>query len=196
MMLTKKYFLMSLGLWLLLLSGCKYFKKSTYEPPEEEQETYFSVSEFLDDQWKLLAGQPYMLLKVTNFNGSKDSSMVLLDSTLWQQIREPFDAADIGKVQFLEQYRFTTYKENVLNAIYINYEALYKDLYTRRLNVGMDNYNYKIQSIYIEAEKRNRTYTSIRKLTYIPQKSIRIQGFEKSIISKPEEMNVVYYFSY
>jgi hypothetical protein len=195
MLLTKKnIFLFSL-LLTTLFSGCSYLKK---EKPVKENsgEGYYSVKGFLDDQWRLLNNQPIVLLRVSKFNDRTDSAYVPLDSSLWKNIRKQFDPSDISDTRFLNQYKFSTFSDNDLNIIYFNYEALSKKLLTQKLNISADNLTHRILSVFIETRNENKTYEKTQKLTYIPHRFIQIQSFEKSIISRPEDLLVTYYFSY
>jgi len=185
-----------LFLGLLFFSGCKWFDKDQLQPENSNAETYYSIKGFLDDQWRYLEGQPITLLRVATFNGHSDSSFVRLDSTVWKEIRKQFDPSDIAESRFLGQYDFSMYDEDALNQIVLSYTAKNNDLLTQKLNIGMDNVNHRIRTIYIETRKSNRTYETSRKLTYIPRQVISIQAFEKSVISKRENMRVAYYFKY
>lgn len=197
MMLVNKKTAILFSLFLgLIFSSCQFLEKQPVLEQKNTDEGYYSISGFLDDQWNIIGGQPYVLLRVASFNGQIDSSYVHLDSTLWKNIRKQFDPSDISSSRFLNQYTFSMYKEDALNLIYLNYEANLPSLFTRKLNVGVDNLNHKIRTVFIETRSGNRTYEKAQKLTYIPHKLIRIQSFEKSVVSKPEELMVSYYFDY
>lgn len=183
-------------LGVLLLSGCKWFDKDRQQLNASDSDTYYSIKGFLNDQWHFLQGQPIVLLRVATFNGKSDSSFVSLDSTVWKEIRKQFDASDIGEARFLGQYDFAMYNEDALNQIAMAYTAKNKDLLTQKVNIGIDNVNHQVQTIYIETHKSNRTYEKTQNLTYIPHQVIAIQSFEKSIISRPENLRVAYYFKY
>lgn len=177
------------------VSSCQLFKS---EKPQQANtsEGYYSIKGFLNDQWHLLHGEPIVLLQVSSFNGTTDSAYVRLDSTLWKNICKQFDPSDISDPKFVNQYQFSTFSDNSLNLIYMNYEAENEGLFTRNLNIGIDNLTHKIKSIFIETEQGNHTYEKSQKLTYIPHNLIRIQTFEKSIISKPENLTVSYFFNF
>ncbi|HET8574059.1 MAG TPA: hypothetical protein VFL76_09320 [Edaphocola sp.] len=183
-------------LGLPFLSGCKWFDKDRQQPKNASADTYYSIKGFLDDQWRFLEGQPIVLLRVATFNGKSDSSFVSLDSMVWKEIRKQFDASDIGEPRFLGQYDFSMYNEEALNQIVLSYTAKNRDLLTQKINIGMDNVNHQVRTVYIETHKGNRTYEKTQKLTYIPRQVISIQAFEKSIISRPENLRVAYYFKY
>lgn len=181
---------------LFFSTGCQFLKSPDSATGNDSTEGYYSIKGFLDDQWALLNGEPIVLLRVATFNGKKDSSYVKFDSALWVSIRKQFDPSDISDPRFLNQYKFTLYSDNSLNLDFINYEALNKDLFTRSLNMSFDNENHKIKSIFIETRKMNGSYEKSQKLTYMPYTLIRIQTFEKSIISSPENLSVSYYFKF
>lgn len=183
-------------LGLLVVSGCKWLDKDKVQPKHNNAETYYSIKGFLDDQWRYLEGQPITLLRVATFNGHSDSSFVRLDSTVWKEIRKQFDATDIGESRFIGQYDFSMYDEDALNQVVLTYTAKNKELLTRKMDIGMDNVTQRIGTIYIETHSGNRSYEKTQKLTYIPRQVISIQAFEKSVISKPENLRVAYYFKY
>src|SRR5690606_15593877 len=92
----------------LFLTACG--RKDT--GPSDPGETYFSVSQFLDDQWaNRLEGQPLVLTRLSRFNGRTDSQYVPLDTVLWQKIRSKMDAGDISAPEFLGRYAFTFLEE-------------------------------------------------------------------------------------
>lgn len=192
--IKRTIFLLSI-VTITFLSGCRFLKKDN-PLKNNTGDGYYSVKEFLDDQWHLLSDQPIVLLRVAKFNGKADSSFVPLDSTLWKNIRKQFDPTDISDPRFLNQYNFTSYSDNALSLIYVNYEANNKNLLTRTFNISADNLNHKIRSVFIETHSGNRTYEKSQKLTYVPHRLIQIQSFEKSIISRPEDMLITYYFKY
>ena len=156
--------------------------------------TYFSIKQFLDDQWKNREGIPYTLNKISTFNGLSDSSFIGLDSVVWKQIREKFDATDISEPKYLDQYEYSNYEEDALDVTVLHYEAKDKGLFTRKMDVSVDVFNNRVRTIYIETLKKNAIYTKSQKLLYVPDQIIQIQEFEKSIVSPVKEMKVVYIF--
>lgn len=164
------------------------------ENDSEEKEGYFSVSQFLDDQWKNREGIPYLLLKVTNFNGIIDSSYVGLDSIIWKEIRQPFDAADISDPEWIGRYHFSHYDEDVLNLAMFSYEAASDKLWVQKTDIGYDQTNNRIKTIYIETQKKNFVNLEKQKLLYIPDETIQIQTYQKTLISKAKDLKITYYF--
>lgn len=174
-----------------------FLTQSCKQKPQEENpnvDTYFSVKQFLDDQWVNREGIPFTLRKITTFNGITDSSFIGLDSTVWQQIREKFDPTDISKPEFLDQYFYSNYDEDALDLTILHYEAKDKNLFTQKMDVNVDMFNNRVRSIYIETRKKNAIYIKTEKLLYAPDQIIQIQQFEKSIVSPIKEMKVVYLF--
>lgn len=186
-------FLLLLGVFSILFSACKN-KRNPAKP--EDPETYFSVQQFLDDQWATRHGQPVSLLRIISFNGMTDSSFVNLDSTLWSTIRAKFDEADIGNPKFLEQYTFNLFEDKDLQLINLNYEAKLPDLFTRKMYVGVDAFNNRVRSVYIETNKQNKVYRRSQKLYYAPDRVIQIQEFEKSLTMPEKDLKVEYHYKY
>jgi len=188
-----KYFLACL--FPVFLSACKpEVRQETL--PGAAKDTYFSVKQFLDDQWRMKGGQPYVLLRNTFFNGKADSAYVPLDSALWQTIRGQFDAADISASKFLGQYTFELYEDRDMGLVNYDYEAKRPELFTRRMIISADNFSNRIRSVYIETERRNKVYVRTQKLNYVPDNFIQLQEFQKSVATPAARLQVDYYFRY
>lgn len=185
--------LLLVGIFSVLFFACKS-KNDPVNP--EDQETYFSVRQFLDDQWATRHGQPVILLRITVFNGTTDTSFVSLDSTLWSTIRMKFDQADIGDPKFLDQYRFNLFEDKDLQLINLNYEAKSGDLFTRKMNIGVDAFNNRVRTVYIETNKHNKVYQRSQKLYYAPDRIIQIQEYEKSATMPEKSLKVEYHYRY
>jgi hypothetical protein len=181
------------GIFSVLCFACTS-KKAAEKP--KDQETYFSVRQFLDDQWKTRKGQPIALLRITSFNGTSDSSFVNLDSTLWSNIRMKFDQADIGNPKFLDQYRFNLFEDADLQLVNLNYEAKSDELFTQKMNIGVDAFNNRVRSVYIETRIRNKVYRRSQKLYYAPDRVIQIQEYEKSATMPEKDLKVEYHYRY
>jgi hypothetical protein len=179
-----------------LLSGCKLIE-SKLNPPvitENKEELYFSVKDFLDDQWKNRAHQPYTLTRIISLNDLSDTAFITWDSTFFNTIRAPFDAADIGKQEFLGKYNFSIAEDNISGAYNLTYEAKLPELTTRKLMITMDSYNQRLTGLYIETVEDNRLHYRSQKLLYLPDRSIQIQEFEKTDVSGAKNLRITYKF--
>jgi len=194
-----KYYLkiFKAALLAFILGICFSACKSEILKPEAkaEQETYFSVKQFFDDQWKTRHGIPYTLMRVSTFNGISDSTYLGLDSTLWQNIRHVFDEADIGDPKFLGQYQFNLFSDDQTDVIFLNYEAKNPTLFMRKMNIGMDQFTHRVRSLYIETEQQNRIYKRKQKLLYAPNKLIQIQEFEQSALAPEKDLKIEYIYA-
>lgn|SRR5690606_21494840 len=181
----------------LLFFACKEKQKSTSTDQEEtNKETYFSVTQFLDDQWANRHGIPYTLQRVTVLNGRSDTTYVLLDSTLWQNIRAQFDAADISEVKFLDRYQFSFVEDNTTETNNLMYEAKEEDLFLQSMVVAADMFTDMVRTVYLETKDTREGYTRTQKLSYIPDQVIQIQEFEKSSATPKKELLIQYKFEY
>lgn len=188
-------FRLILAIWLFVVfASCK--GGADTPTVAEEQETYFSIKQFLDDQWKNREGVPYTLLRVASFNGVSDSAFVPLDSTLWHSLRSRFDETDISDPRFFGRYTFNTFEEEALDLINLYYEAIDPELFTRKLNIGIDYFTGRVRSVYVETSKKNAVYEKKGKLLYVPDRLIQVQEYEKSVVSPRKQLNVAYYFEY
>lgn len=175
----------------LLLVACS--DKAAEGP--EPAETYFSVSQFMDDQWNnRLAGQPLVLRRISRFNNRLDSNYVPLDTVLWQKIRAKMDAGDISGPEFLDQYEFTFLEETVTSSYTLLYEAKDPKLFTRKLSVEVDAFNERIRSLYMETARASRIYVIRQKLFYVPGRLIQIHETESGLASPDKDLLIEYHF--
>lgn len=179
----------------LTLFACKEKQNST-STEEENTETYFSVTQFLDDQWLNRSGIPYTLQRIATVNGKTDTAFVLLDSLLWQNLRKPFDATDIGKASFLGQYDFQFFEDETTESNNLVYTAKDKQLFMQKMLINADMFNDMIRSVYIETNDTRKGYSRIQKLSYIPDQIIQIQEFEKSSATPEKDLYILYKFNY
>ena len=169
--------------------------KTKTEPVDKDAAGYFSIKQFLDDQWNNRRGIPYTLTKISTLNGKTDSSYIALDSVLWRNIRSKFDATDISDPKFLSQYDYNSYEEESMDFTTLHYQAKDKKLFTQVMNVDIDNFNNRVRSIYIETIKENAIYKKTEKLLYVPDDLIQIQEFEKSVVSPEKNMKISFRFN-
>ncbi len=179
-----------------LLAGCRQIEEKLNPPVMEEnkEDLYFSTKDFLDDQWKNRENQPYMLTRIITLNDRSDTAFVAWDSTFFATIRAPFDAADIGKRNLLGKYDFSVTEDNISGAYNLTYDAKTPELLTRKVIISMDSYNQRVRSVYIETMEDNRLHFRSQKLLYQPDVVIQIQEFEKTDVSGPKELRVIYKF--
>lgn len=163
---------------------------------EDSSSTYFSISDFFDDQWKSRRESPYTLLKVTESNGKRDSAFVSLDSTVWSGLRAPFDAADISDKKYLGWYQYDMFNDETTETLHLHYEAMADDLFMRKMDVSADMFTRKIKSIYIETRRDREGQVFSQKLQYMPDRLFQVQTFEKSGGTAAKDTKVQYWFEY
>lgn len=174
-------------------------KVPKYDPNEkisdEAKDTlYFSVKEFLNDQWKNKGHLPYTLTRITVNNKKSDTAFIAWDSA-FHTFRGAFDSTDIASSRFLKLYHFSVASEESLGITNLTYEALNPDLFTQKLVVGMDDYNQRVRTLYIETREKKWMSYRTQKLTYIPDRAIQIQTFRSSRFSGPKETIITYKFA-
>lgn len=193
--------------FLLALSSCKEKQNSTSAKKDPASDTTqqvldttaapnFSIRSFFDDQWSTRKGQPYTLLRIVNLNGKIDSSFVELDSTLWAQLRGPFDATDISDKKFNGQYSFDMFDDEASQTSNMNFEARNPDLFMRKMYITADQFSHRVQSVYVETETSRDGYSHSQKLSYIPDRTIQIREFEKSAATPAKNLIIEYRYQY
>lgn len=172
---------------------------TTGTPPvkvEDSSSTYFSISDYFDDQWKTRKGDPYTLLKITELKGKRDSAFVPLDSALWAQLRAPFDAADISDKKYLGWYKYDMFTDETTETLHLHYEAMAADLFMRQMDISADMFTRKVKSIYMETRREQEGHSVSQKLQYISDRLFQLQTFEKTEGKAWKNTNEQYRFQY
>lgn len=155
---------------------------------------YFSVKQFIKDQWDTYRGQPFGLQKIIYLNGKTDSSMISAYDMDWGTVFKTFFETDISDPKFLGRYNFTSFPDDATETQNFYYEAKEDGLFTRKLQISADNVSHKVRSIYIETAKNGKWSNFSQKLFYMPLKTISIQEFEWAQTGPSKELRVEYRF--
>ena len=193
---------------MLSLFACKEKQNSTSAKKEPESQAgqqvqdtaagdaYFSIKDFFNDQWKTRKGIPYTLLRVVNLNGQIDSSFVDLDSTLWAQLRSPFDAADISDKKYMGQYNFEMFDDESSQSANLNFDAKTPELFLQKMYINADQFSHLVRSVYMETKTARDGYIHNQKLTYIPDNIIQIVEYEKATATPVKNLKIEYRYKY
>jgi hypothetical protein len=179
---------------LLLFAACKPKPKPAIASDNADKGTYFSIKQYVKDQWNTYLGQPFGIIKVTTQNGKVDSVLTNALTLEWGEILDKFFATDIGKPEYLGHYRFDMFLDESTDTRNFYYEAIDDTLFTRKLQISAMQENNKIRSIYIETERKTSSKDIIQKLYYSPLKVIQIQEFDALATGDKRESRVEYFF--
>ncbi len=193
LMITKRrlYLLIKVVPLLTLLSCQRYAARNEIV---NENDTYFSIKQFVADQIDLYKGQPLSLYKVTYLNGHVDSTLVNFMNMDWSPVFNMFIATDISNKKFIGKYDFAQYEDDLTATRNFIYTAKEPKLFTRALQIATDPSNNRITSIYIETAKQDFFGTNKQKFLYIPMRIIQIQEFQSGKLENGHSMRVEYRF--
>jgi hypothetical protein len=163
---------------------------------EDTTQTYFSIKDYFNDQWKSREGNPYTLLRLQTVNGKTDSAFKLLTNELWAALRAPFDAADISDKKFLGYYKFDSFIDETTETTHYYYESISPDLYLQKMDISADQYNNRVRSVYLETRRVENGRHISQKLQYIPDRLFQVQQFEKTEGQKEQNSNLEYRYNY
>lgn len=166
--------------------------KKDHPKHEDNGLTYFSVTDFANDQFRTYWGQPFTLLKIVSSKGKVDSSYIAARDLDWAKVLQPFFRADISDPKFLGKYNYSELMEEATDTRVHYYEAKEDDLFVRMFQINTDPLTSRIRNIYIETEKDGK----LQKLYYAPIKLIQIQEFEKSMLGSDKNIKTEYRFLY
>ncbi|MCD6012261.1 MAG: hypothetical protein K0Q79_2123 [Flavipsychrobacter sp.] len=164
----------------LLFTACD--KKEDKEDYSNVQGNYFSINQYILDQWNTFAGEPFVIQKTTWVNGkTMDSSYTNSDTINWARLFAIFSATDISDRKYLGQYSFNQFDDNQDGTHNFFYMAKDHDLFTQKLLLTVDQENMKVKGIYIETYKKSATDECTQKLYYSPMKKIQIQWDDRPV---------------
>ncbi|MBS1585933.1 MAG: hypothetical protein JSS82_10370 [Bacteroidetes bacterium] len=178
----------------LLFATCKPRPKPAPAINAGEKGTYFSIKQYIKDQWNTYLGQPFGIIKVTTRQGKADSLLKNAYNLEWGDILNKFCATDIGNPEYLGHYRFDMFLDESTDTRNFYYEAIDDTLFTRKLQISAMQENNKIRSIYIETERKTGTKDIVQKLYYSPLRVIQIQEFDALATGDKNASRVEYFF--
>lgn len=165
----------SLLLIVLLFAACNN-KKEEKEDYSNVEGNYFSINQYMLDQWNTFSGEPFVIKKMMWINGkTEDSSYSNSDTINWARLFTIFSETDISDRKYLGQYTFNQFDDNQDGTHNFFYMAKDPDLFTQKLLLTADQENMKVKGIYIETFKKSATDEVTQKLYYSPMKKIQIQ---------------------
>lgn len=170
--------------------SCGAQSRNDYDPDT----SYWSINQFIIDQYNLLVGEPIALTKIVTLNEQVDTTYIPLDEVDWATIFKVFGATDISDPKYYNLYNYSHFDDNFLEMSTMSYTAKDPGLYVQRLDINYDNETRKISLIYIETSENNMMHDKQQKLSYYVRDKIIIQESERSKFSKDKELNVVYKF--
>jgi hypothetical protein len=183
------YRILTVSVFIFTFIACNT-RKAEVTPAAVPGEGYFSIKQFVADQWQTFKGQPFGMEKVVTLNGKKDSSVISAFDAEWGAIMKPFFESDISDTKFLDRYNYSAFKDDATYTLNLYYEAKEDKLFTRKLHIMLDDVTAKIKSIYIETDDNKTT----RKLFYIPLQVISIQELENVGSTNGKELRIEYRF--
>jgi len=153
----------------------------------DSTETYFSIRQFLNNQWTLLKVEPIVFLKIVEEDGKIDSTYVPLDSALFESISAPFIAGDISNPEFVGKYKYSASEDRSMDMIFLQYDALDETLICRNLLISASAESGRIATVYMETQHSSFWSTTIHKMTFTKTDAIVIREFSKSFMMSPDE---------
>lgn len=186
MKIISKYFVGCIAI-VLLFSSCK--EKTQFDVLTDVKGNYFSVKQYVLDEWESHIGEPVVFKKTIKENGKTDTSMTNADILDWPEVLEPFLATDISDRKYLNKYTFSQFDDELDNTHDFMYVANKSDMFVQKLLLTMDVNTMKVRGLYIETYKKTFLGETRQKLLYTPMRSIQIHELTDPLIgSKKDKM--------
>lgn len=185
------YLLLAASFILIAQSCSKKEEKIDYSVVEGfgPDDHYFSINEFVLDQFATLRGQPIVLTTASTVDGKLDSAYVPLEHIAWARVFEAVQEADISKRKYLGKYTYTQFYDSSNGRMNVFYEAKDPEQAMRKMVMIADPYeNNKINSVYVQYAKGEVS----RWLFYEPQRYLRFLEEDKD--HKPQSTKLEYFF--
>lgn len=163
---------------------------------EDTSQSYFSIRDYLNEQWNLKKENPYTLLKVVVVDGKKDSSFVPFDSATWFTMTAPFYAADISDKKYLGWYRFDNFRDEEAEEVHLHYEAISPDSTMQKMDIAANQYSGMVNLVYMETRQKSNDVSISRKMQYRRDDIIQIIEFEKAAGKPAVNRRIEYKFKY
>ena len=192
--MSLKYSLLIILMAACAACGTKKVERKPPVPADDNPLTYFSMYDFVKDQWEIHRGQPYVLTKFVTKDGKTDSSMVSVFDMDLGSIMQEFIKTDIGDKKFIGKYDFSVVDDASSFTRSYYYEANEPDLYTRTLQITTDPTNGKIKSVFVKASDNKGSPRKSVKLYYSLRKVIQIQELIKPRFGAAKEVKTEYRF--
>ena len=177
---------------MMVVPSCK--KKAEKSAADSIAGNYFSINQFMLDEWNTYAGQPFMIDKVVKTDEKTDSALTNSDVLDWGSIVKTFSETDISDRKYLGQYKFTQFDDNTDHTHNFFWEALDEELYTQKLLLTIDQFTSKVKGIYVETEKKDAFDDCVQKLYYAPLKTVQIQINDKPVLGSKKYTIITYNF--
>lgn len=182
---SSRYFAICIAFAALFLSSCK--EKSQLDLLTEVKGNYFSINQYIIDEWTSHAGEPLGFKKTIKENGKVDSSMTNGDLMDWPSITSVFIATDISDRKNLNKYTFSQFEDETDNTHDFMYVANKPDMYVQKLLLTMDVNTMKVRGIYIETYEKSILKEKSQKLFYSPMRTIQIQESTQPLLGSKTE---------
>lgn len=180
---------------ILFFASCDKKKDKETTDPEIADGNYFSINQYIIDQWNTFAGEPFVIEKVTWINGkTADSSLTNSDTLNWGRIFEIFSATDISDRKYLGQYTFNQFDDKDDGTHNFFYMAKEPDMFTQKVLITVDQFNMKVKGIYIETYKKSATDECVQKLFYSPMQKIQLQWDDRPLFGSKKHTVQEYVF--
>lgn len=153
----------------------------------KEKGTYFSIKQYILDEWDNHMGETLAFTKIVKENGKTDTAYTNVELMDWPGILKPFVESDISERKFLGKYAFSQFDDELDNTHNLMYVANGDEMFVQKLLITLDATTVKVKGIYIETHKKVLWSTTTQKLFYSPVRSIQIQEYNKPLFGGKKE---------
>ena len=169
----------------LFFSSCK--ERTQIDVLTDVKGNYFSVNQYIIDEWQSHAGEPVAFKKTIKENGKVDSSMTNAELMDWPAVLGPFIATDISDRKYLNKYTFSQFDDELDNTHDFMYVANKSDMFVQKLLLTMDINTMKVRGLYIETYKKTFLGETKQKLLYTPLRTIQVHEITDPLIGAKKD---------
>ena len=158
---------------------------------------YFSINQYLYDQYKNYDGHPITILKTIKEKDKEDTVYSNSEKFDWKEVLDVLTETDISDKDMLGHYKYRQYMDDAAKTVSFYYDAEDDYLVTRQLLIVADEFTYHIKSIYMETFDHSMIFGDKKQfIFYVPLKYLQIQENKAPVFGAKSRRVISYYFSH
>jgi hypothetical protein len=169
--------------FLLIVAAACSGKKGTVG----ETKSFFDLQAFMNNEGELLAAHNAALSKTVTYNKKSESKTFQPSEINWSREFSSFSEADINKPAWRDSYKVSSTVSGDDSTV--KYTCTDEELPVNLMSVSFNSEN-EVDSIYIETRQSNPLYETLKQMSYVTGKTIRISGSQHTLLLGDEEYSV------
>lgn len=175
-------------LWLVVLTALLFIAACKHKTPHGVgYRNYPDMNMIVRDNLSPFKTFPKDFLLITGFGAQKDSQRMAAKKIDWSYFESALLKTNIYGKEFDHYYTITPVSEEMSTTITYVYESTDKTLPTKKIQVVLDAFDNKVQSIYIDYSNPGFFSSESYRILFVYGKFIQVQERSKRAFQKIKE---------